>query len=247
MSRREERRREAKALHDEIERVKHSPWTAPERADLSDDANALAHWQTRRLSRTYTDLLHTERFKMATEFFLTDIYGPQDFSARDDDLERVYPIMARVMPQAALHSITLAVELHALSLELDARLLDELEKTGAGIATMSAETYAAAFRACDNYNDRKHQIELVGTVGGALDSVIQKPLVGSLVKIAHAPAQAAGFSDLQSFIERGFKAFKKMKGADDFIKTIQTRETLILDDIFAGRHVLLERDGPFTI
>ena len=155
--------------------------------------------------------------------------------------------MARVMPQPALHSITLAVELHALSLELDAKLLDEIEKGDYSIPDMTARQYADAYRACDNYKDRKHQIELVGIVGKALDSVVQKKLVASLVKIAHAPAHAAGFGDLQDFIERGFKAFKQMNGAEEFITTIQTRETLILDDTFAGRTALLEREGPFTI
>jgi hypothetical protein len=46
------------------------------------------------------------------------------------------------------------------------------------------------------------------------------------------PARFAGFSTLQDFLDRGFKAFHHMQGADEFLDTIVSRETRILDRIF---------------
>jgi hypothetical protein len=48
------------------------------------------------------------------------------------------------------------------------------------------------------------------------------------------PAQFAGLSDLQDFLERGFQAFDAMGGADEFLGTIQSRETAILNRLFSG-------------
>ena len=44
----------------------------------------------------------------------------------------------------------------------------------------------------------------------------------------------AGWHELQGFLERGYAAFKHMKGAEEFLNTIETRETGILDRIYAG-------------
>jgi hypothetical protein len=39
---------------------------------------------------------------------------------------------------------------------------------------------------------------------------------------------------LQDFLERGFKAFHHMQGADEFLDTIVRRETQILDRIYTS-------------
>ena len=49
----------------------------------------LRQWQAARLARTYTDLLASERFGKAAQFFLSDLYGPKDFSSRDEEVERI--------------------------------------------------------------------------------------------------------------------------------------------------------------
>ena len=53
------------------------------------------------------------------------------------------------------------------------------------------------------------------------------------------PARAAGLGALQDFLERGFDAFRRMKGAREFLATIDARERRINDAILAGD------DAPF--
>jgi hypothetical protein len=53
------------------------------------------------------------------------------------------------------------------------------------------------------------------------------------------PAELAGFSELQSFLERGYAAFHKMGGADAFLNEVVTRERMLLEALFAGDDSLL--------
>jgi hypothetical protein len=54
------------------------------------------------------------------------------------------------------------------------------------------------------------------------------------VKVARGPARLAGFGELQSFIERGLYAFKKMKGARRFLDALAEREMQVLNAIYDG-------------
>lgn len=195
----------------------------------------LREWQQERLSRTYGDLLSSPRYGPAAEFFLSDLYGLQDTGARDAAIERLYPTMVKLLPEAGLRSIGFALELDALSEELDAQLLDALESKLAPHSRMLEADYCEAYRRCDNYALRRHQIELFRDVGDALAHAVEKPLVYSLLRGMRRPARLAGFGELQDFLERGFRAFRHMQDAREFLDTIERRETRILDQIYA-RH-----------
>ena len=55
-------------------------------------------------------------------------------------------------------------------------------------------------------------------VGVALDSYTRNPLLRHTLRLMRTPAQAAGLSALQTFLERGFDTFRAMKGADTFLQ-----------------------------
>lgn len=194
----------------------------------------LRHWQAQRLARTYADLAADARYAPAAAFFLSDIYGERDFGERDRAVERAYPLLRATLPKAALAPVQRAIELDALSKDLDtalaSALIDELGVSDA----ITEPAYARAYRRCDNRAKRLHQIELTVAVGADLDRAVAKPLVRRLLILARTPARAAGLRELQDFLERGFDAFRHMGGAAEFLKTIETRETRILEHLFAG-------------
>ncbi len=194
----------------------------------------LRRWQAARLARTYQDLLDDANTRPAAEFFLSDLYGLKDTGERDAGLERVFPVMSKVLPDAALHGIGLAVELDALSEELDAQLLDVLARIPGASDELSEDGYADAYRRCDNYERRKHQIGLIRETGEDLAQLVRKPMVYAMLRGMRGPAKAAGCGALQDFLERGFRAFRKMKDAQRFLDTIERRETQILDRIYGG-------------
>ena len=192
----------------------------------------LSDWQSRRLAVTYADLARDPRYAEAIAFFQTDLYGPQDFSRRDADLARVVPMMARMLPESVILTVAKAMELSALSHELDMRVNEFLPRAD---AQFTVEDYCRAFRRAGRVPERRRQIELIGEVGMALDRAVGKPLIRSALALMRAPARAAGLGELQTFLERGFDAFRRMKGAETFLATIRDRETGIVTAIFDGR------------
>ena len=224
----------AELLKAQIERNR--AWRAAHAGDhpLGRSLQVLRRWQAQRLARTYADLLASERYRPAAEFFLSDLYGEKDFSRRDENVERMYPSMVKMLPDAALHTIALAVELHVLSAELD-RALCEVLSGEMGIRDRITESqYAEGFRRCANLRQRQRQVELIRQVGVDLDAVVRKPMIQQILRIARKPAQVAGFGELHDFLERGFNAFHHMGGAGEFLETIAARETRIMDRIFEG-------------
>jgi len=204
---------------------------------------ALREWQQERLSRTYRDLLESPRYGPAAEFFLSDLYGLKDTSARDAAVERLYPTMVKLLPEAGLYSIGLALELDALSEELEAQLLDAVEDKLALRSGITEADYCEAYRRCDNYALRKHQIGLFRGVGDTLAKAVEKPLIYSLLRGMRRPARLAGFGELQDFLERGFRALRHMEDASELLDTIERRETHILDRIYARHPHPLDLDA----
>ena len=195
---------------------------------------ALRRWQARRLARTYADLAANDRYAPATAFFLSDLYGERDFEERDLSLERAYPLLVKILPGAMLLPVARAIELHALTGELDRALCKALAEGKIDKDSITESAYASAYRRCANRHLRLRQIEILVIVGRRLDSVVGKPLLRHMLRLARKPARAGGFAQLQDFLERGFAAFRHMKDAGEFLATIERREKAVLERLFAG-------------
>jgi hypothetical protein len=189
----------------------------------------LKRWQSERLARTYADMAAQARYAAATAFFIDDLYGAKDFSARDQAMLRILPVMTRLLPASAVETAALSIELEALSEDLDHRLAAKL-----AAGPITEESYAKAYRASATRAERERQVELIGAAGRRLDEVVRKPMLGSTLKLMRRPARMAGLADLQHFLERGFGAFRAMKGADEFLSRVRERETAILNRLFSG-------------
>ena len=188
----------------------------------------LKRWQSERLSATYADLSRQPRYRDATRFFLNDLYGPKDFSRRDEAMVRILPAMSRLLPKSAVETASLAIELEALSESLDHRVAAALSP-----GPITEESYAEANRRACTREDRLRQIELIQAVGERLDELVRKPLVLKTLQLMRQPARAAGLADLQDFLERGFCAFRGMRGAAEFLAALRDRETAIVNEMFA--------------
>lgn len=207
---------------------------------LTAGQQVLATWQCTRLASTYADLAAQKRYTKAVDFFLTDLYGPLDFSQRDDDIRRVYPIMVNVLSADAIDSLAQGLELNSLTMSLDAQLLEILVNECGFDAenepgALDFQMYSEAYRACNNYDERVRQIDLIVETGENLELVTRKRMIIAAVKVARKPAQLAGFGELQSFIERGLAAFKTMGSANEFLSTIHSREMRLLEAIYADK------------
>lgn len=191
---------------------------------------ALKAWQAARLTATYADLMQEPRYAAATRFFLDDLYGPKDFTARDEAMIRILPTMSRLLPETAVETAALAIELEALTETLDQRLAKALPARGA----IDPGIYARAYRESSTPAERRRQVALAIAVGKRLDALVKKPLLLRTLKLMRAPAKLAGLGDFQDFLERGFGAFAAMDGAGLFLATLEEREEELLRSYFAG-------------
>lgn len=193
----------------------------------------LREWQAARLARTHADLLASPRFGQAAQFFLSDLYGPKDFSGRDEEVERIMPMLIKMLPGSALRTIALAVEVDALTEQLDSAMIAELCRAGR-IECIDESAYAAAYRSVGCRPEREHQIALIRQTGEALDRVARKPLLSGLLRLMRGPAHLAGLGDLHSFLDCGFNAFRGMGSAREFLDAIDSKERQLLIDLFSG-------------
>lgn len=185
---------------------------------------ALRAWQADRLAGTYPELLNNPLYGPAAEFFLSDLYGPRDFSARDAEIERILPMLTKALPLSGLNTLALAIELDALSEDLDARMVDALKQQGK-ISAIDADSYAEAYRSVGRHAARLRQIQLIVDTGEALEALARKPWVAGALALMKGPAHLAGLGELHEFLERGFTTFKRMGKATRFLERIETEET----------------------
>jgi len=189
----------------------------------------LKGWQAKRLASSYQDVSSVPRYRAATSFFLEDLYGPHDFSRRDQSMMNVLPVMSRMLPASAVETAALAIELEALSEDLDHRMARALVP-----GPIDARSYAEAYRLSGTRAERERQVALIEEVGLRLDALVKKPLVFRMLHLMRKPARLAGLQDLQDFLERGFESFRSMDGAAEFLALIREREMRILNRLFSG-------------
>lgn len=190
---------------------------------------ALRRFQSQRMADTHADLLAATESSAAARFFLSDLYGDRDLTQRDAGLERIVPMMERMLPVPALETIAEAIALDALSESLDgamARRLGEAFSEGA---------YISAYREVTKRSDRERQLAHIVSVGTSLCELVRVPMIGSTLAMMRGPAKLARLGELHNFLERGFKAFDRMRNPQAFVMTITQREHAIMDRLYAGQ------------
>lgn len=204
---------------------------------LDRKTTALKSYQQQRLARTYADLLATTDYGPAARFFLDDLYGPSDFTRRDEQFERIVPALVRLFPSSLTATVASLAELHALSEHLDTRMAQALSSDD-----VTDETYAAAWASVGDCKGRERQISLTMAIGQALERHTAQPLVRLTLHAMRRPASLAGLGDLQRFLEAGFDSFHRMPDCSWFLRQIAEREGELIRRLFAGDATCLR--GP---
>ena len=194
---------------------------------LAGDVAALKAYQQARFARTHASLLAHPRYGRAANFFLNELYGPQDFTQRDAQFSRIVPALVRLFPADTVATVESLAAVHALSERLDTAMAIHL-----GGAAPTRSSYVRAWQATGEAAARARQIELVMSVGEALDRHTRSFVLRASLKAMRGPARAAGMGALQTFLEGGFDAFGAMGGAREFLAAIESRETALARRLF---------------
>jgi len=188
---------------------------------------AVKRYQQARFEHMHVDLFESTRYAPAARFFVDELYGPQDFAQRDAQFSRIVPALVRLFPDDIVETVEALAAVHALSERLDSAMAGHL----AGAAPSRA-SYVRAWQATGEPPSRRRQLELVMRVGQSLDRHTRSLMLRTSLKAMRGPARAAGLGALQAFLETGFEAFGAMRGAREFLATIETRETALVERLF---------------
>ncbi len=200
-------------------------------------ANTLdvADWQAQRLKASHRDLYEHPGYHTGLEFLLTDLYAPSTMTARDDNIDRVFPKMVKWLPDHLLGTLAGLVELNLITQQLDLELVECLDDAGVDSGSLTVAQYCEAFRQSRQLALRERQLELIEDVGMQLERYVRNRSLGWLLSMSRGPAEMAGLIDLHGFIHRGYSAFRAMDDVEELITRLVSREQRVLDNILA-RH-----------
>lgn len=195
--------------------------------------------QGRRFRGTYGDFLVQPRFAPATRFFLEELYGEHDFSERDRQFSRIAGALERLFPPAVSALAVDLTETHALTESLDHELarhwLNQPQDTPAALR------YVRSWRATGKPDERQRQLQVVQHMGNELQRLTRNASLRMGLRMMRGPAQLAGLSALQGFLESGFDAFATMRDASTFLESIHDREQRWIDTLFQAPEATAEQ------
>ena len=197
---------------------------------------AVKRFQQDRFSGTYVDLAQDPRYRAATQFFLTELYGDADFIERDAQFSRVAGVIQRILPAAAVDTAVALARLHGLSEQLDQDMGRSWLVANPSDVANRSKHYIRAWRMTKRVDLRNQQLELVLDIGAELALLTRKPGLRSMLRAMRGPANIVGLSALQQFLETGFHAFSSLAqldpGAKGFLRHIQQRESRLMSALF---------------
>lgn len=186
-------------------------------------------YQQLRFTRTYADLLISERYARATRFFLDELYGPGDFGQRDAQFARVVPKLARMLPAEIMSTVRDLAQLHAISETLDVAMAKHVTA-----GPLRRDAYICAWQRVGERRQRETQLQLVLNLGRSLDAFTRRSWIIAALRVMRGPAHAAGLATLQEFLETGMSSFRSMRGASEFLDLVRSREARLIDAVFAA-------------
>ena len=190
----------------------------------------LQTFQSQRLRRDHTDLAAESQYRQIAEFFFEEMYGPKDFSSRDAQAHRLHQFV-HLAPGLAARDVQDVLELLELTNLLDdtvAVWLSELEAP----LDFDESTYERAYRLCDNYADRVHQIDLIRNSLYNVYRMARKPLIGAMLQRTQGLAHSVGMTDIHRFLYLGYQAIQPVRDIHRFVETVLLREQDRLDRIY---------------
>jgi hypothetical protein len=192
-------------------------------------------FQAQRFTCSYRDLLASQHYGPAAQFFLEELYGDKDYSQRDEQFARIAGALERVFPAQVVETAVALAQLHLLTETLD---FDMAEQWANSRESSDVQRYVHAWASVARRADRQMQLETVMKIGTELDKLTRTRGLRLMLKMMRQPAHLAGLSSLQHFLELGFDTFYAMghgsrsENSLHFLNLVQAREAALLEMLF---------------
>ena len=208
-------------------------WALPHHEDdaLNTKLKEVQSWQQARIKNTHSELFEQPKNQLMADYFLTQLYGGEEFKLLAKQLERILPKaqkLERLAKESALEAGSMGIQAAILAIELDLHLAQWLL---AQELPVTEDNMLAAYRAVDEVDERRVQINNLKEVCYRTDKHLNSFMLKKAFALAKGTAYRYNFQPLYDFIDTGFKAMKPLKSVSGFIEPFCERELMIIDQV----------------
>lgn len=208
-------------------------WALPyhEDAQLNNKLDEVQAWQRARIQHTHKALFEQPKNKPMADYFLTQLYGGDEFKLLAKQLARILPKakkLERLAKESALETGSMAIQAAILAIELDMHLAQWLIDNDLPV---NEENMLVAYRAVDEADERRIQINNLKEVCYRTDKYLNSFVLRKAFGLAKGTAYRHNYQPLYDFIDAGFTAMKPLKSVSGFIDPFCARELTIIDQV----------------
>lgn len=211
-------------------------WALPHHENdvLRAKLNEVQTWQQVRIRHTHRALFEQPKNQLMADYFLTKLYGGDEFEILAKQLARILPKakkLERLAKESALEAGSMGIQAAILAIELDLHLAEWLLDQNLPV---NADNMLAAYRAVDEEAERQVQIANLKDVCYRTDKHLNTFMLKKAFALAKSAAYRSNYQPLYDFIDAGFKAMKPLSSVSSFIEPFCERELLIVDEVHNG-------------
>ena len=218
-------------------------WALPHHEDaaLNKKLNEVQSWQQTRIKRTHSTLFEQPKNQLMADYFLTQLYGGDEFKVLAEQLGRILPKakkLERLAKESSLEAGSMGIQASILAIELDLHLAQWLLEQELAV---NEENMLLAYRTVDEADERRVQINNLKDVCYRTDKDLNSFMLKKAFAMAKGTAYRYNFQPLYDFIDSGFKAMKPLKSVSSFIEPFCARELEVIDEVHA-----MDNDGKLA-
>lgn len=208
-------------------------WTLPfhENDVLKAKLDEVQTWQRERIQHTHKELFEQPKNQPMAHYFLTQLYGGDQFKLLAEQLVRILPKakkLERLAKESVLETGSKAIQTSILAIELDTQLAEWLVQQDLAV---NEQNMLAAYRTLDKSEERRSQINNLKDVCYRTDKYLNSFVLRKAFGLTKSTAYRHGYQPLYDFIQAGFDAMKPLKSVGGFIEPFCERELLIVDQV----------------
>ena len=208
-------------------------WTLPFHEDVALKAklDEVQTWQRERIKSTHKALFEQPKNQPMAHYFLTQLYGGDQFKLLAEQLMRILPKakkLERLAKESALETGSMAIQTSILAIELDTHLAQWLLEQDKAV---TEENMLAAYRTVNESAARHAQINNLKDVCYRTDKYLNSFVLRKAFGLTKGTAYRHGHQPLYDFIDAGFSAMKPLKSVSSFIEPFCKRELEIIEHV----------------
>ena len=194
-------------------------------------------WQKARMQRTHAKQFAEKQNILMSEYFLNRLYGGPDFDALAEQIARLmkYAHKAeKLIPENAIKTGTLGVELAILAVQLDEEVAIQLLQDFHPYEALTDDMMRDTYLKLDQGQSRLNQLALLDQLGASLDKYMRSFVVYTAFKMCKGTANKYNFNTMYEFMQEGFLAMKPLKSAERFVRDFTQTEREIIEKVHSG-------------